>query len=524
MDSDSTHDRDGSGEHNEAGRRDFLRWLSLAGAGLAAGGALPLIPAAEARAAVRRGEVLVLTGATVIDGTGAPPRRDTTVVLVGDLIAWVGPRREVPVPAGARVVDARGRFVVPGLWDMHTHWTVLERIVPPLCLVNGVTGIREMWGYPEVRAVRDRIDGGELLGPRIVMASTIIDGPVTLLGPPAALVGTAAEARAAVRQAKEDGSDFIKIYSYLSRECLEAVADEARRVGLPFAGHHVYRMPVGEVSDAGMRSFEHLHGIPVPLSSREAEFREIMDRTPMDPADPRAFFKTMRELERQAAATYSPDKAAKMFARWVRNGSWQSPTLTVNRVMSSPAGTYADDPRLKYMPRDVRPSWASAVRVYAPATPEEIAQQREFLRFRLELVGAMHRAGVGILAGTDCGNPYCFPGSGLHDELELLVESGLTPMQALRTVTRDAARFLGRESTMGTVTRGKVADLVLLDADPLADIRNIRRIDSVVTKGRLITREQRARMLADVEAAAEEPATRTLRSPALPACGCLPAG
>jgi imidazolonepropionase-like amidohydrolase len=475
----------------------------------------------DARAAAESGAVIVLMGGTVIDGSGGRPQRGATVVVAGDRIVWVGERRDVPVPAGARFVDVRGKFVIPGLWDMHTHWTELEKISPPLHLANGVTSIREMWGYPEVRAVRDRIDSGELLGPRIVMASTIIDGPVSLLGPPVVKVSTADEARAAVRQEWRSGAEFIKVYSYLSRECLIAVADEARQVGLPFAGHHAYRMAVGEVSDAGMRSFEHLHGIPVPLSSREDEFLRTIAATPMDPADPRAFFRTMRELERQAASTYSPAKAAAMFARWRRNGSWQSPTLTVNRVMSSPADTFSDDPRLKYIPRALWPFWENAVKVYAPATPEEIVQQREFLRFRLDLVHAMYEAGVGLVGGTDCGNPYCFPGFGTHDELQLLVEAGLTPMQALQTMTRDAARFVRRERSMGTVTAGKVADLVVLDADPLADIRNSQRIDAVVTRGRLITREQRTRMLADVEAAATEPLSQTVRSRVLPACGCL---
>jgi hypothetical protein len=443
------------------------------------------------------------------------------VVLIGDRIVHVGHGHEVPVPKGARVVNARGKFVIPGLWDMHTHWTELEKITPPLYIANGVTSIREMWGYAEIRALRQRIDSGEVLGPRITLAGNIVDGPISLLGPPSAHVSTADEARAQVHQAKADGADFIKIYSYLSRECLLALADEARKVGLTFVGHHVYRVPVGEVSDAGMRSFEHLHGQPIPLSAKEADFWRTIEATPMDPANPRAFFRTMRELERQAVMSYSPSKAAKMYGRWKRNGSWQSPTLTVNRVFSSPADTYINDPRLKYMPWDARPYWADAVKVYAPATPEEIAQQREFLRARLRIVHEMYEAGVGILAGTDCGNPYCFPGFGIHDELQLLVEAGLTPSQALQVATRDAARFLHLDRTMGTVTPGKVADLVILDADPLSDIRNTQKIDAVVTKGRFISREQRVQMLADVEEAAKEPGTLAAHPSTLRACACM---
>ncbi|WP_436772713.1 amidohydrolase family protein [Yinghuangia sp. YIM S09857] len=554
-------DRAEEGTGEGAGRRAFLRRVSAGGAGLALTGALPLVSAGNAQAADPSGNAdasrattdgpiaadattaIVIMGGTLIDGTGGPARPNQVIVIVGDRIVWVGgDTARAPIPSGARIVDARGKYVIPGLSDMHTHWTVMEKIVPPLFIANGVTSVREMWGYPEVRDVRRRIDSGELLGPRMVMASTILDGTVSLLGPPSVRVGTPEEARAAVRQAKADGCDFIKIYSYLSPECLHAIADEARLQKLQFAGHHAYRLSVGEVSDAGMRSFEHLHGIPVPLSSDEEGFRRRIAATPMDPADPRAFFRVMRELERQAAGLYSPAKAARVYARWVRNGTWQSPTLTVNRVMSSPADTYARDPRLKYIPPDLRAFWADAVRVYAPATPEEIAQQREFLDRRLAMVREMYLAGVGVIAGTDVGNPYCFPGFGIHDELELLVEAGLTPHQALGTATRDAARFMGLD--VGTVVPGKAADLVVLEADPLRDIRNTRRVDSVVTRGRLITSAHRQRLLDDAEAAAQEPSTAaglggaggtgagtgaggaagarvSVRS-AMPACGCFP--
>ncbi|WP_158881828.1 amidohydrolase family protein [Amycolatopsis anabasis] len=481
-------------------RRDFLRWLSISGAGLAAAGVLP---GAFAHAA--EPDVTVITHATLIDGTGARPLRDATVVLIGDRIVWAGAHHAARVPEGARIVDARGKYVIPGLWDMHTHGTVYEDIFVPLYLVNGVTGVREMWGYPEVQAVRERIDRGELLGPRIVMASSIIDGPITLLGPPVVKVGTEAEAREAVRAAKAAKADFVKVYSYLGANEVRAIADETRRQGMPFAGHVAYRLSTAEASDLGQRSFEHFFDVPISLSAREAEFRRILAGTPYDPANPRAFFNLSRELDRQATFSFSPAKVEAFVARQNRNSSWQSPTLAVNRVMSSPADTYAHDPRLRYMPAWIHDFWREGVKGVAPVTPEQIAQQREFLAARLRMLGALHHAGIGVIGGTDCLNPYVFPGFSSHDELELLVEAGLSPLQAIQTMTRDAARYLGFERTMGTVTAGKVADLVLLDANPLADIRNTQKIHAVVTKGRLITAEQRLRMLADVEAAANKP-------------------
>ncbi|SDX03133.1 TAT (twin-arginine translocation) pathway signal sequence [Amycolatopsis xylanica] len=481
------------------GRRDFLKWVAAGSAGVA----LPGVIAPGARAAAA--DITVLKQVTVIDGTGAAPRRDMAVVLVGDRIAWLGRDRELPDVEGVRAADCRGKYVIPGLWDMHTHGLDIVDIFPPLYIANGVTGIREMWGYEENRAVRDRIEDGSLLGPRAVIGSSIVDGPISLLQPPVSHVANEAEARAFVRAEKALGAAFIKVYSYLGRDELYAIADEARRQGLTFAGHLPYRLSVAEASEAGQHSFEHLFGTPFQVSLKENEFLARLAATPIDPKAPRDFFNLARDLERQAMLEYSKPKADRLFARFVRNGTWQSPTLVVNRVISKPADTYLHDPRLKYIPADLEAHWADRIQLFAPKTPLEIEQQRVYLASRIEMVGAMHEAGVGIIGGTDCLNPYCFPGFSLHDELELMVEAGLSPMDALRAVTSEAARFLGLERGTGTITPGKSADLVVLDANPLDDIRNTQKIHAVVTRGRVIDRAAREKLLADVEAAASQP-------------------
>jgi hypothetical protein len=489
-------------ERVEANRRNFLRWLAVAGAGLAAAGVAPAVFAQEAAAA--GSDVVVVLGATVVDGTDAAPVPHSAVVLVGDRIAWTGPAADLPpLSGGVRVVDGRGRYLVPGLWDLHTHGLDYETIFPPLYLANGVTGIREMWGYAENRAVRDKIVRGELAGPRVVMGSSIIDGPVSLLAPPVTQVATAEEARAAVRTAEAEGADFVKVYSYLGEEAFAAIADECRRAGLPFAGHWPYRVSQPAASDAGQRSFEHLFGVPVYTSARRDEFLATLAATPFDPAHPRDFFTLARELDRQATEAYSPWRAREFFARLVHNGTRLTPTMVVNRVMCSPADAFAHDPRLKYVPRAVRDVWAEQLRTRTPVTPVEIAQQDAYFHAQVELAGAAHRAGVALLGGTDCLNPYVFPGFSLHDELDHLVEAGLSPHRALQVVTRDAAAFLGRAATAGTITPGKVADLVLLDANPVADIRAVRRIDTVIAAGRVFGRAALDRMLAGVEAAAD---------------------
>jgi amidohydrolase family protein len=504
----------------EANRRDFLRWLATAGAGLAAAGVAPALFAREAAAAGT--EVVVVLGATVVDGTDAPARPHSAVVLIGDRIAWVGPVAELPHLAGARIVDGRGRYLIPGLWDMHTHGLDYEQLFPPLHVANGVTGIREMWGYAENRATRDKIARGELPGPRVVMAGSIVDGPVSLLGPPVTQVANAEEGRAAVRTAVAEGADFVKVYFYLPADVYAAIADECRQVGLPFAGHWPYRLRQLDAARAGQRSLEHLFGLPIATSARRDEFLAILDATPFDPNAKRGFFDLARELDRKAALAYDPVAAGSHFAGLRAFGTWLSPTFAVNRVISKPVDTYAHDPRLKYVSQDIRDYWADRLPLFAPVTPEQTAQQEAYFEAQLRLVGAAHRAGVGVLGGTDCLNPYVFPGFSLHDELDFLVEAGLTPRRALQVVTRDAAAFLGRADSTGTITPGKVADLVLLDADPLADIRAVRRIDTVVTAGRVLDRATLDRMLAGVEAAANQPppGAAGARSVRVPIGGC----
>ncbi|WP_020577458.1 amidohydrolase family protein [Actinopolymorpha alba] len=454
---------------------------------------------------------LALTHVTAIDATGRRPQPDMTVLVRGERIALIAKSREVRIAPGTKTVDLTGKYLIPGLCDMHVHSDDLEKIYPPLYIANGVTTVREMNGLPFHYEWRDRVEGGSLLGPHMVVASRMIDGTPSLWdGIPLPIIkaGTEAEARDAVRKLKREGADFIKVYTRVSRPVYHALADEARRQGIPFAGHCPDAVPMPEASDAGQRSFEHLFWTWFSTSSREAEIRRGLAEITIDSDNAyNSWFQQIHPLEWMAAHSYDHKKAAALFAQLVANGSRQVPTLTVHQVVDRPDDFSPDDERLKYLPASRLREWQWQIEelYLAGRTPEEFAQHRELFGHRLRLVGAMRRAGVPIMAGTDTINPYTFPGFSLHDELALLVEAGLTPMEALQAATLEPARFLGVEHALGTVQKGKIADLVVLDANPLDTIRNTRMVHAVVVRGRLISSEQRARMLADVEAAAQEP-------------------
>jgi imidazolonepropionase-like amidohydrolase len=429
-----------------------------------------------------------------------------TIVMTGSQISALGETGHVRVPPEAQVVNATGKFVIPGLWDMHVHWYLKEYL--PLFIANGVTGVRLMWGVPRHHAWRTEIEQGTLLGPRLVIASPIVDGPQPIW-PGSTTVANAAEAREAVRTAKQAGADFIKIYDRLPRDAFFAIADETTKQGLRFAGHVPQSVSVVEAAEAGQHSIEHLTGILLGSSTREAEVRQAYEdvRAHLPEGERLPSRARTRPLTRMLLETFSPEKARVVFAHFTRAHTWQTPTLTVLR-----SGAWLDDPmfrhdpRLKYLPAAVTARWdPTADSRFQTHAPEDFALARLVYQKQVDLVGMMHRAGVEVLAGTDVLNPYCFPGFSLHDELGLLVEAGLTPLEALQTATLNPARFLGKDQEFGTVEEGKRADLVLLDANPLEAISNTQKIAAVVVNGRLLDRAVLDALLAQAEATAKQP-------------------
>jgi hypothetical protein len=473
--------------------------------------ALGLPRAAQARSGPAADSIVAIRGVTVVDAPGGA-RRGQTVRIRGDRILDAGPAQRVPAPPGATILDGAGKYLIPGLSDLHTHATGIDDTDPELYVVNGVTTTRQMSGSAQARDWQQQIAAGARIGPRWSIGSRIVDGSPSLwdgLDPDGSVhvaVADPVQARAAVRQEHATGAAFIKTYTRLTRESFVAVADECARLGLPFLGHVPDFVQLSEASERGLRTVEHLFEIWYDTSAEEDRLRRGVAAVPIGPGDYNGWFNRMHPYEYAAARSYDRRKAGKVFRRLARNGTFVTPTLVLHETNDMPERIDRHDPRHRYFSADMIGYWDWALdNLYLPGrTPAQIARSAELFRRRLGLTADLAEAGVPLLAGTDLGTTYLMPGFSLHDELALLVRAGLKPIEALAAATLHPARYLGRRD-LGVVARGAVADLVLLDADPLLDIANTTRIDSVFVRGHLIDPARRRRMLADIEATAQQP-------------------
>lgn len=436
---------------------------------------------------------LLITHVNIIDVTGNPIQSNMTVTIRGDRIVEIAPNGKSDAK-GARVFDATGKYLIPGLWDMHVH-TVFgdwlprdEKIVLPLFVANGITGIRDMGGDLEVLKVwRAEINAGKLLGPRMVIAGPMLDGPVPRF-PSSAPIKDAADARRTVDELKRGGVDFIKIQSLIPRDGYFAAADEAKKVGINFVGHVPDAVRASEVSNAGQKSIEHFTGVFEACSPLEDEFLK-------GPKGPGKF-----------VATYDENRAQTLIALFARNQTWQVPTLVWEHGQwLIDESDFSHDPLTRYAP----PAWKDRTwpmftkDILKDMDTDPLPVRERFTQMELEMTYKMHKAGVPFLAGTDtAAGVHVFPGFSLHEELVFFVKAGFTPLEALQTATINPAKFLGKQAEFGTVAKGKIADLVLLDANPLDDIHNTQKIRGVVLAGHLFTRDELDTMLRDVERAA----------------------
>jgi len=464
-----------------------------------------------------RAPAVVIRAVTVVDVINGSLHGNQTVLVAGNRITAVGPADQVRIPDDADLLDAMGAFLIPGLWDMHVHSVAnvaVDRSLTSvaardwhfsLFLAYGVTGVRNMNdGTGDLRlelskSVKRRLAEGKLRGPpRFLTAGPALDGDPSLGSNPV-VVRTAAEARAAVEQLVSNGADLVKVYENLSREAYFAIIDAARRRGIPVDGHVPFRVTPEEVADGGQRTAEHpdalAAGCSIAAETERKRFGNVhadYDRLP-DSEKFLAMFRHVRALydSRDPAACKSAVEAYR------RNGMAVTVDLVAYHHVVNAEQVLADSARMRLVPREIRRNWEKLLD--SETTREFRSILRPIVPLELENVRLLNDAGVLLLAATDVGVPLQVPGISLHVELERLVEAGLSPLKALQAATHNPARVLRMADSLGSIEPGKLADLVLLDGNPLEDIRNTQKIRAVVADGRLYRRADLDRLLAEAE-------------------------
>lgn len=459
-------------------------------------GALVALAAPYGCASVARqpfANVVAVTGVTVVDPSSSrPSAQNQTILISNGLIQSVGSAAAIAIPAGARRFDAGGKFAMPGLWDAHVHFMNTGATALSLYIAHGVTSVREMGGYIDsTRAWQARMGAGSLIGPRILTPGPILESPVYLervvqrsvadprigrrILPYRLGVADSAQARSAIDSLVRSGVDFVKVRTSSNPGAFYAILREAKRAGLRVAAHQSSAVSIRSALDSGQTDLE--HAILPPLSTLSAATRDSIYR------------------------------------KFLENNAWYTPTLSVSRTLILSGDSAA---RMIFGPDalrlDERRAYASPwlLEWWRMQVDERIRDQRPMSAAAMEAaynssvadVRRMHELGVEILAGSDAGSVLVYPGFALHEELRLLVEDAkLSPRAALWSATVGPARFARLNDRLGTLTPGKIADIVLLDADPLSDIRNTRRIFAVVKDGRIFSRAELDALLSRVRAA-----------------------
>lgn len=452
-------------------------------------------PATRSQGSSAGAPTIAFLHANVIPMDAERVLRDQTVVVTGGKVAAIGPAPAVKVPAAATRVDASGRYLIPALCDMHVHiegvaWQMMQpaqarvaaneirfdRLLLPY-VAQGVTTVQVMSATPDEVPLRQRIERGEVIGPRLILAP-MIDGPKKAWPPPISTwVATPEEAAAAVRQAHAIGYDKIKVYSFLSKESYDAIVSTARELNMDVIGHIPMALSLEYVLDAGQKLIAH-----------------------------------SEEVAKHAHGHYEPERIDYYARTMVDHGVWMTPTLVTT---SSILGLFDDSDAILHRPEAVYASdpiqqsvWTFVTQnLYLPIPDRARTKLRDdFEKLQRPLTKAFHDKGGKLMAGSDTVLPGLVPGFALHRELRELVAVGLTPYEALRTSTTTPYEYLGEAARRGTIAIGKESDMILVDANPLDDVSAASKVSGVLMRGRWIAKSEIDTRMAEI-AAAGAPAT-----------------
>ncbi|HEY1271804.1 MAG TPA: amidohydrolase family protein [Terriglobales bacterium] len=420
---------------------------------------------------------IAIVGGTVIDVRNGEPIQNSVVVVRGERIAAVGVAGKVDIPKDVRLIDAKGKWILPGLMDMHSHVSMDDSDMIPLglYLANGVTTIRDPGGYVSIsRLVKASVDSGKRIGPRLFFCGNILDGMPPVVAQHSLVVDTPERARSAVNFLADQGVDCIKIYNNVKEPELKEIIATARARHLPVIGHVPRTIKTTHAVELGMQSLEHIR-----ITGRELLPAEEGDKIDFIPY-------AKREALLWQKFDMQSEKMQQLVSFLARSGVALDPTMTVDEDILLSRDDQINNPNNRYLPPELLDKWKQEPVTAGDVLPAELKQAGiDGFEKRKKFIAMCERAGVRIIAGTD--GPYwgtLVPGFALQHELQLLVDSGLTPLQAIQAATVNAAQTLGKERELGQVAAGYFADIVIVDASPLEDIRNAGKIDLVMKAGR----------------------------------------
>jgi hypothetical protein len=409
---------------------------------------------------------IAIRNITLIDGTGEPSKGERTILIENGRFSAVTATPQVKMPPDIKIIDGTGKFAIPGLWDMHVHLTQLTEIAGPAFIANGITGVRDMGGSLElVDWIRHRVANGAVIGPHIFRPGPFVDGAKPGVSD-RLVVWNAEDGRKVVEFLRGRGVDFIKVHNAAPPDAFFALLKEAAGKHVQVAGHIPLDVDPADAIEAGYNSIEHV------VSLFEGPVRRKVQ---------------LGQTQAAAMAEFTDDEVRKLAHLMAKMKAWFDPTLIFYWSIAHQAELKEHpDARARYVSKSGHEFWK--LFPDRPNTPEmRKTLDDAFTRF-VQIAALVHSANVKMLAGTDVGGRDVYPGFSLHDELSLLVKCGLTPMEAIVAATRHPAECLGKASELGTIEQNKIADLVLLDQNPLDDITNTKTINTVVANGRLFAK------------------------------------